>query len=233
MTQTRKRKRVADPLLPPADDTLSRGSTSLSTTMTHQAHVASSHPSRGSIPTSTLFTIFNMDDVPEALQPQALQALMNHQTSSSRHAGQCPSPRYQYQPKPLSAMALTHKRQKQIDGTVYVLSSVTYNTQLTNPTILHPTTYRCFTSLLDVPHLDLPTISAFTAVDNKADTLPQGQMFKTHDVDKFIQAQHKEVQRLQAMGVFKLKKCTYYLLLHASLTPSGATGESGAPLGTS
>jgi len=91
------------------------------------------------------------------------------------------------------------KRQRGIDGAIHILVA-TNGLQTGIPTsnfTIAPTQANIFSAFVDLPmeHVD-PCLHAFPIVDNKADTLTQGQMFKTHDVDKFIQAQHKEATEM-------------------------------------
>lgn len=182
-----KRPREYQPILPQANHMASQGSASTHIT---PAQGAQRQSSRGSISGASYATSFNLDDIPDALQPQVAQAIS---TQNTIHRSQS---RPQYQAKPLTETGLSYKRLKQIDGSVYVLVAP-FHTLLDHPDIPNQedstTIHSCFSSFLDTPHLDSQHLIACTAVDNKADTLTQGQMFKSamlntssrHNIRKF------------------------------------------------
>jgi hypothetical protein len=66
-----------------------------------------------------------------------------------------------------------------------------------------PSTPNIFSAIADLPfETSDPFLYSFPAVDNKANTLTQGQMFKDHESTRFISAQTPELEGLQKMNVF-------------------------------
>jgi hypothetical protein len=121
-----------------------------------------------------------------------------------------PSLRPNYEPISASPSSEAYQQQESINGNIHVLVA---------PTIFEPATpnledasdspnvYNIFSAFPDL-RTELPDIplSAFPAVDSKADTLTQSQMLADKDYLDFISAQVPEIDGLRKTGVFDIKK---------------------------
>jgi len=198
-----KRPRVDETPTPPSpNDAAPRGSS---------PSIANNVGSRGS-PSSP--QMYNIEDVPESLRPQAMAHSFQHPATPTLSIPAAPLPylfRSQYQAKPLTGTCISQKRLKQIDGTVYILVSTTNFPVPSMPPSRDSSLpiHFAFTALdafTDGPN-EIPAIHphTFPAVDLKVDTLTHSQMLRVPDASQFIQAQVLELNGLQDMGVFDVK----------------------------
>lgn len=115
------------------------------------------------------------------------------------------SRRHQYNIFHGSTSFQSAKRQKGLDGNIYVppstnIGNTTSQTDLRSLPNIMPHVLATFYDLPVVPS-EL-TLSAFMALNNKDDTLTQSQMLKTTDSPDFIAAQAPEIRGLEKMNVF-------------------------------
>jgi hypothetical protein len=101
-----------------------------------------------------------------------------------------------------------YKRQKGIDGQIYVCNTATTHQQYayndTTTEHQHHIFPHIFSAFYNLPitHSD-STIQSFLVLNNKEDTLTQSQMLKTPDYNDFIKSQIPEIRGLEKLNVFE------------------------------
>jgi hypothetical protein len=101
----------------------------------------------------------------------------------------------------------SYKRVIGIEGAIAVLlyeSSIMTDVNYDSTIHTHPLHVLLAATLLPEPNLS-PTIWAFLAVDNKADTLTQSQIIKASDDSHFLTSQPEEISGLLKMDVFNIQ----------------------------
>lgn len=138
------------------------------------------------------------------IEVQAPPNTLNTAPLDSGQVGRC-----QYNIFTGSPSFCSYKKQKGIDGQIYILNAATsisphsQNKPTNNVPQILP---HVFSAFYDLPIIHSEsTIQSFLAMNNKDDTLTQSQMLKTPDKVKFISAQMPEIKGLEDMGVFHYK----------------------------